>query len=611
MSLRLSTLSLTVLAGLTASAAVASAAQVEDTFPFAGVALPELMLGVGTRVPAMGGAGAALSDDLSSLHWNPAGLNRFRNLELEFSHLSWIEGVSQEFIGFGMPVLAGTAGVGLSYMGLGEIERTGIDAQGQMIRTGGTLGLSLFGATLGYGSPAPWGGSLGLAAKLRLENLGERSLLGLAVDGGVQWPLGDTGATLGAVIMNLGLPVNGFPLPLGVRAGAGYLLTPAADHRVSLAADAEVPLPAASQALLHAGAEYAYADLLFVRLGYTLSDLARATTGAGLTAGLGAQFSGWTLGYAFAPQGEFGTAHRLSLALDLAALAQAARAESRSRTRSGRESSARPPSSLPTLPTKDRSEPLAFHAGASPALSVEEQAMRQLMQRSLTVKSEVQRGLVGAGAVEGIRFLVTRSSGPRIKGWTLVLNDPAGKEVVTLRGAGMPEAIPWALRNQANKVTANLRGLKYRLTLTDVNDAVETAEGPVLAEPAAARSPDRAEEPAVDRTFQDITFDLGRAEIVPAASKAIAQVAEFTRKYPRAKILIEGFCDPIDESDDALILSKARAEAVSRYLTAYHKISMTRILIRARGAKEPLVTTGEPAQRYRNRRVEITVKNTP
>ncbi len=605
MFLRCSVISCTLVLALGLLGSPARAAQLEETFPFASVALPELMLDTGTRAPAMGGAGAALIDDLSSLHWNPAGLERSRAVRAEFSHLSWIEGVSQEALAFGLPLLGGSAAAGLNYVGLGEIERTGIDSQGQPVHMGGRLGLSLLGLTLGYGMPAPWGGSLGAALKLRSEGLGERTLLGVAADLGLQWPLGGSGVALGVVLQNLGLPVDGYSLPLGLRAGAGLVLEPASGHRIGLAADAEVPLPAASQALYHAGLEYAYAGAWFVRAGYTLSDLSRSTSGAGPTAGLGATFSGWTLGYAFAPQGEFGTAHRLSLALDFDALARTAVAPPRTPGRTARES----PSPVPALDARDRSEPLRYLPGGLPSLSASELAMRQLIQSNLTVKSEVQRGI--AGAVGEVLFTVTRGSGPRILSWVLTVSGPSGKEVVTLRGNGLPETIRWNLKDRSGRVTADLKGLSFRLTLTDVNKAKETAEGKVLTETGATRTPTEEEEPAVDKSFKGITFELGRAEITPDAARSIARIAEFSRRYPRAKVLIEGFCDPIDESENALILSKTRAEAVARYLTAYHKVSMRRILVKARGVREPLVTSGDPAQRYRNRRVEITVRNTP
>jgi outer membrane protein OmpA-like peptidoglycan-associated protein len=38
-------------------------------------------------------------------------------------------------------------------------------------------------------------------------------------------------------------------------------------------------------------------------------------------------------------------------------------------------------------------------------------------------------------------------------------------------------------------------------------------------------------------------------------------------------------------------------------------VSMSRILIKARGAVRPLIKRGDPRQRAQNRRVEVTVKN--
>jgi outer membrane protein OmpA-like peptidoglycan-associated protein len=156
-------------------------------------------------------------------------------------------------------------------------------------------------------------------------------------------------------------------------------------------------------------------------------------------------------------------------------------------------------------------------------------------------------------------------------------------------------------------VVTNVSPLKYKLVLSDVNGDQETAQGDLVKEEESAEvkpAPDFQG----DKYFVALLFDPNQSEVTPAAAKQLFKAAVVMRQYPRSKILVEGFVDPKEEGQEALILSKNRAEAVARYLTAYHKISITRILIRARGGSDPAVSSADPDQRSKNRRVEITVK---
>lgn len=579
-------------------AAGAQAAQVEEAYSFSTVAMPELMLGVGIRATAMGNAGAALSGDPAALYWNPAGLGQLRQTEMEFNHNSWIQGVSQEFIVFGMPLLGGAAAAGVNIWSLGEIEKTGMASDGQMFRDGSTLGLSMYDVNLGYGITLEGGWSLGLAAKCVLESLGAESLFAAAADAGVQYAVPESGLILGLDLENLGTSVKGWNLPAGVRVGASYSLADLrAEHGLCLAFDVQVPTAASAQIMGHMGAEYAYNRMFFARAGYVLSDVSSQGTGGGLTAGLGLVLGGWKLGYTFAPQGELGSSHRFALGMDFDAMGKSNPQEAQPVQKPARRGGYR------SAAVEKRASP------ASRALTADEQAMRSLMQQSLTVRTEAERALFGTGALEAVGFHIQRASGPRIKSWRLILSAAGGWEVAALRGDGFTEVISWNLLGHNGKPAADPGALRYKLILSDVNGAEETAEGPILIsqEPAPATAAPAAV--AVNQTFNDIRFRENRSDLTPEASRRLYRAVEVMRSHPDAKILIEGFCDPVSEKDNAVMLSKARAEAVSRQLTTYYKISIARIILKARGAQKPLVKSGSAKQRARNRRVEITVKN--
>ena len=81
--------------------AVASSARAAAT---AGQAGSFLQQQPGARGAALGGARTALTDDSSSLHWNPAGLARLVKPEGAATHVTLFEDTSYDFLAGGFPV---------------------------------------------------------------------------------------------------------------------------------------------------------------------------------------------------------------------------------------------------------------------------------------------------------------------------------------------------------------------------------------------------------------------------------------------------------------------------------------------------------------------------
>ncbi len=59
-----------------------------------------LKIGVGARATSLGGAYIAISDDASSLYWNPAGVVQVDKNELVVSHSDWLIDISYEYLGY-------------------------------------------------------------------------------------------------------------------------------------------------------------------------------------------------------------------------------------------------------------------------------------------------------------------------------------------------------------------------------------------------------------------------------------------------------------------------------------------------------------------------------
>ncbi len=104
----------------------------------------------------------------------------------------------------------------------------------------------------------------------------------------------------------------------------------------------------------------------------------------------------------------------------------------------------------------------------------------------------------------------------------------------------------------------------------------------------------------------DISFDVNRADIKPNFRKVLDTFADGLNKNPVATITIVGHTD--SSGTDAINnpLSMNRAAAARDYLTT-RGVAASRFTIDGRGSREPLVANDTPANKAKNRRVEIFV----
>ncbi|MGY8692534.1 MAG: UPF0164 family protein, partial [Candidatus Poseidoniales archaeon] len=89
-----------------------------------------LEIGVDSEGSAMGDAFVAVSDDISSIYWNPAGLASLKMPKLAFMSQPWIAGINMSFTAgaFIIPRL-GNIGFGLTQMNYGEMDVTTLEYQ--------------------------------------------------------------------------------------------------------------------------------------------------------------------------------------------------------------------------------------------------------------------------------------------------------------------------------------------------------------------------------------------------------------------------------------------------------------------------------------------------
>jgi peptidoglycan-associated lipoprotein len=91
----------------------------------------------------------------------------------------------------------------------------------------------------------------------------------------------------------------------------------------------------------------------------------------------------------------------------------------------------------------------------------------------------------------------------------------------------------------------------------------------------------------------DAFFDYDQTALRDDALRALQQDAEWLRKWPSTKVMIEGHCDERGSAEYNLGLGDRRAEAVTKYLESLG-VGASRIVVRSVGKEAPFCTaTGE------------------
>ena len=256
-----------------------------------------LKIGVGARAAAMGEAFTAVTDDSTSLYWNPAGLTRLEGRELSAIYNAWFEGIGQGYVSMGFPLLGGTLALGVNYVNMGDLE--GRDESGNPTGTfkASDLDISVgFAGRLGKFLLGLSGGMLRstVAADTKTAFL---ATLGTLVEINESF-------SVGVVAQNLGTKLGADSLPLILKVGLALEL-----RSISMAID--IGKSQDTDLYYCLGLESWIGSMLALRAGYKIGK----DVGPGWTAGLGFKASRFGLDYAYVPYGELGNTHRISLGI--------------------------------------------------------------------------------------------------------------------------------------------------------------------------------------------------------------------------------------------------------------------------------------------------------
>ena len=273
-----------------------------------------LKMNIGSRSQGMGNAFTAVSSDLNSVYYNPAGIGFSSRPGLMFFHGQLYEDLAIENFTAIYPNLRNiTLSVGVSYLHLPAIEKYDIDlTTGEPIPGGGEFNVYDFVPQLGIAYRLTNSFALGLQFKYLMERLDDVTASGVAFDLGALYKLPVDYLSLGASVQNLGpkikYDIKRENLPITYRLGVAYQLP---EYFVTFTFDGVKTVNEDWQFL--PGFEVEFLQSLAIRAGYQFNQ----DLGAGYNLGAGFNFlDNYRINYVFSPYGILGSTHKAEINLN-------------------------------------------------------------------------------------------------------------------------------------------------------------------------------------------------------------------------------------------------------------------------------------------------------
>lgn len=300
----------------------------------------QLLIPVGARSIATGGAFVANTTGIESIYYNPAGLNPAESTEAMFSYMNYIADINVSYFAVASSIgELGAIGLSIKTFDFGDIPVTTIEAPDG---TGSTYSPSFYTVGLTYSKIITDRVSAGINLKLIHEGIQNAEANGFAMDFGVQYSFGNN-LFLGVAVKNIGsnMKYEGSDLqvqtsipgtPSGARSGqfapiteefqipSYFELSIAYDlsfnSQNSLLLGSSFRNNNALEDKFNFGLEYGFNKIFFVRGGYDmmLENSDESIYGLSFGAGFNYNFSSdlnVTLDYAFREVQEFPTSNHI------------------------------------------------------------------------------------------------------------------------------------------------------------------------------------------------------------------------------------------------------------------------------------------------------------
>lgn len=111
----------------------------------------------------------------------------------------------------------------------------------------------------------------------------------------------------------------------------------------------------------------------------------------------------------------------------------------------------------------------------------------------------------------------------------------------------------------------------------------------------------------IDRMVLEILFDFDKATLTKAGLSELQKAVAFVKKYPGAKIRVDGYTCNMGSDAYNLKLSERRANAVKNYLIKEAGVESSKITVFGHGKADPVADNRTRQGRAKNRRVEISI----
>jgi hypothetical protein len=310
-------------------------------FPKVGTtAAPFLKIGVGARAVSLGGNFTAISNDVSAMYWNPAGLTEIGSNSVQATHTSWFAGISHDAVQMAIPISDFSAiGLDLIYLTSGDIEQTTIEDQ-----KGNGIFYNTTDLALGIAFAQKITDLFALAVKAKLirQTIFNEEASSFAFDFGTIYKTEFNGLRIGMNLANFGgsmmmtgndlivineNPVTGqqveshlktesWPLPIIFRIGLAIDIFGAEEsliqnrlNRITLSIEGTHPND--NYETIGTGVEYEWNELLALRMGYKMNhEVENLSFGGGLKFILGG--IRFNVDYAYADFGDLDVVQRFT-----------------------------------------------------------------------------------------------------------------------------------------------------------------------------------------------------------------------------------------------------------------------------------------------------------
>lgn len=278
-----------------------------------------LKIPIGARACGMGSAFVAVSDDVTAVFWNAAGIARIDpdKSELQFSHANWPADLSFDHIGyvFHLKRIPGAFALHARALSMQPMVETTAYQPDPDQGTGQTFDAGMMTAGVTYARSFTDKFSAGVTGNFVHEGLAEFSQQTFSFDIGTLYDVGTLGMKIGMGISNIGSQIKFIDrqarIPTIFRVGTSATFMQTADQK--LIGAFEFSHPPDNSERLNVGGEYSFRKYLFLRGGYNINyDSERLAAGAGFHFPVSVVGMA-DLDYAYTDMGDLGSVHRISL----------------------------------------------------------------------------------------------------------------------------------------------------------------------------------------------------------------------------------------------------------------------------------------------------------